>query len=149
LPVRPDAGPHLRKTGMSINHEFQPHVTPAVSAQAGTLWSYWAASWCFGQQLLPHRQRIASGLMMGVTWAVASPIAAGTIELFEHLDCPVDSLYAFGAILGASSALCCCLPLNHTKDDQDGALRWSSDWRPTPRKGTVDDGCDLSQTSVA
>jgi MFS transporter, FSR family, fosmidomycin resistance protein len=77
----------------------------------------------FGQQLLPHRQRIASGLMMGVTWAVASPIAAGTIEFFEHLDCPVNSLYAFGAILGASSALCCFLPRNHMKVNQGGTVR--------------------------
>lgn len=64
----------------------------------------------FGQQLLPHRQRVASGLTMGVTWALASPIAAGTIEFFEHLECPANSLYVFGAILAASSALCIRLP---------------------------------------
>lgn len=69
----------------------------------------------FGQQLLPHGQRIASGLTMGVTWAVASPLAASTIEFFEHLQCPADSLYAFGAILGVSSALCYALRANQAE----------------------------------
>lgn len=64
----------------------------------------------FGQQLLPDGQRLASGLMMGVTWAIASPIAAGTVELFEHLQRPGSAVYAFGAILVASSALCHLLP---------------------------------------
>lgn len=70
----------------------------------------------FGQQLLPHGQRLASGLMMGVTWAIASPIAVGTIELFEHLQSPASSLYAFGTILGLSSGLCCLLPASATAD---------------------------------
>lgn len=59
----------------------------------------------FGQQLLPHGQRVASGLMMGATWAFASPIAVGTIELFERLQKPGNSLYAFAGLLGMSSAL--------------------------------------------
>lgn len=59
----------------------------------------------FGQQLLPHGQRVASGLMMGVTWAFASPIAVGTIELFERLEHPDNAFYAFAGLLGVSSAL--------------------------------------------
>lgn len=69
----------------------------------------------FGQQLLPHGQRVASGLMMGVTWAIASPIAVGTIELFEHLQSPANSLYAFAAILGISSALCYLMPVERLR----------------------------------
>lgn len=52
----------------------------------------------FGQQLLRHGQRVASGLMMGVTWAFASPIAAGTIEFFEHLECPAKAAGAEDAV---------------------------------------------------
>lgn len=69
----------------------------------------------FGQRLLPHGQRIASGLMMGVTWAVASPLAAGTIELFEHIQRPAYSFYSFAAVLGVSSALCFGLPASQTE----------------------------------
>ncbi len=64
----------------------------------------------FGQQLLPNGQRIASGLTMGVTWGLASPVAAGTIELFDHLGQPAAAFYVFAGTLIASSLLCFCLP---------------------------------------
>jgi MFS transporter, FSR family, fosmidomycin resistance protein len=63
-----------------------------------------------GQQLLPDGQRIASGLTMGATWGLASPVAAGAIELFDRLGQPAAAFYALAGILAASSALCFALP---------------------------------------
>jgi FSR family fosmidomycin resistance protein-like MFS transporter len=62
-----------------------------------------------GQQLLPDGQRIASGLTMGATWGLASPVAAGAIELFDRLGQPAAAFYALAGILAASSALCFAL----------------------------------------
>jgi hypothetical protein len=64
----------------------------------------------YGQQLLPGALRIANGLTMGVTWAVASPIAVGAVELFEPIGQPTAAFYAFAGIAGASSGLCIWLP---------------------------------------
>ncbi len=63
-----------------------------------------------GQQLLPRGQRIASGLTMGVTWGLASPVAAGTIELFDRLGRPAAAFYVFAGLIVASSLLCAGLP---------------------------------------
>jgi len=63
-----------------------------------------------GQELLPDGQRIASGLTMGLTWGLASPVAIGTIDLFERLGQPAASFYAFAGVSIASSAICFALP---------------------------------------
>jgi FSR family fosmidomycin resistance protein-like MFS transporter len=64
----------------------------------------------YGQQILPGAQRIANGLTMGVTWAVASPIAAGAVEWSERIEQPTGAFYAFAGIIVASSVLCIWLP---------------------------------------
>lgn len=59
-----------------------------------------------GQQLLPRGQRIASGLTMGLTWGLASPLAIGTIDLFERLQQPAASFYVFAGLAAMSSLMC-------------------------------------------
>lgn len=68
----------------------------------------------FGQHLLPNGQRIASSLTMGVTWGFASPVAAGTIELFDRLGRPAAAFYVFAAVLAVSSLLSFSLPRAET-----------------------------------
>ena len=70
-----------------------------------------------GQEILPQGQRVASGLTMGVTWGLASPLAAGTIELFDRLHRPADAFYVFAAVAAASSALCLELPGREASGD--------------------------------
>jgi FSR family fosmidomycin resistance protein-like MFS transporter len=62
-----------------------------------------------GQQLLPRGQRIASGLTMGVTWGLASPVAISTIDLFERWRQPAASFYVFAGLAAASSLMCLAL----------------------------------------
>lgn len=62
-----------------------------------------------GQQLLPRGQRIASGLTMGLTWGLASPLAIGTIDLFERWRQPAASFYVFAGLAATSSLMCFAL----------------------------------------
>jgi FSR family fosmidomycin resistance protein-like MFS transporter len=63
-----------------------------------------------GQEMLPQGQRVASGLTMGVTWGLASPLAVGTVELFDRLNRPAGAFYVFAGVAAASSFLCVGLP---------------------------------------
>jgi FSR family fosmidomycin resistance protein-like MFS transporter len=64
----------------------------------------------YGQQLLPHGQRVASSLTMGVSWGIAGGIVAIAMSLFDSFD-NLASIFVFFAVASvASSCLCVWLP---------------------------------------
>lgn len=56
----------------------------------------------YGQQLLPHNQRIASSMTMGVSWGVASGLVGVAMWLFQTYG---ESLEGIFLVFAASSAL--------------------------------------------
>ncbi len=65
----------------------------------------------YGQQLLPHGQRVASAITMGVSWGIGGAVVAGSLWLCLRSD-SLSMIFGFFAIAAlASSALCYFLPV--------------------------------------
>jgi len=70
----------------------------------------------FGQQIIPHRRRVANSLTMGVSWGISGAVVALLLGILQELD-SVELIYwafAFSAI--TSSILCRYLPVPGTED---------------------------------
>lgn len=64
----------------------------------------------YGQQLLPHGQRVASAITMGVSWGIGGGIVAGVLWLCLRFE-TLPSIFGFFAVAAlASSLLCYLLP---------------------------------------
>ncbi len=59
----------------------------------------------YGQQLLPHSQRIASSMTMGVSWGVASGLVGAAMWFFQTYWNSLDSIFLFFAFASAISGL--------------------------------------------
>lgn len=65
----------------------------------------------YGQQLLPHGQRVASAITMGVSWGIGGAIVASALWFCLRSD-SLSMIFGFFAIAAlASSALCFLLPV--------------------------------------
>ena len=64
----------------------------------------------YGQQLLPHGQRVASSITMGVSWGIGGGAVALAMGLFQSLDALSSIFFFFAAASVASSLLCHWLP---------------------------------------
>jgi FSR family fosmidomycin resistance protein-like MFS transporter len=64
----------------------------------------------YGQQLLPHGQRVASSITMGVSWGIGGGIVATAISLYSKYDVLPFVCQFFAAATLMSSALCYYLP---------------------------------------
>jgi FSR family fosmidomycin resistance protein-like MFS transporter len=65
----------------------------------------------YGQQLLPHGQRVASSITMGVSWGIAGAIVAAAMWTFKSADSLSSIFYFFAATSLTSSFLCHLLPV--------------------------------------
>ncbi len=64
----------------------------------------------YGQQLLPHGQRVASAITMGVSWGIGGGIVAGVLWLCMRWD-TLSSIFGFFAVAAVvSGVLCYFLP---------------------------------------
>ena len=64
----------------------------------------------YGQQLLPHSQRVASAITMGVSWGIGGGIVATVMWLCMEYD-SLSSIFGFFALAAIlSSGLCYFLP---------------------------------------
>lgn len=69
----------------------------------------------YGQQLLPHGQRVASSITMGVSWGIGGGIVAGAVWICTRLD-SLPSIFGFFAVAALMSGiLCCFLPVPDSK----------------------------------
>lgn len=59
----------------------------------------------YGQQLLPHSQRIASSMTMGVSWGVASGLVGIAMWVFQTYWNSLDGIFLFFAVSSAISGL--------------------------------------------
>jgi len=64
----------------------------------------------YGQQLLPHGQRVASSITMGVSWGVGGGIVACAMWIFNQFEALAGIFLFFAACSLASSLLCLWLP---------------------------------------
>lgn len=64
----------------------------------------------YGQQLLPHAQRVASSITMGVSWGIGGGIVAGAMWLCTRADTLSSIFLFFAAASCTSSVLCYFLP---------------------------------------
>jgi len=58
----------------------------------------------YGQQLLPHSQRVASSITMGVSWGIGGGCVAAAIWLFTAYGA-LDSIFGFFAAAALASSL--------------------------------------------
>ncbi|MCH7725664.1 MAG: MFS transporter [Planctomycetes bacterium] len=58
----------------------------------------------YGQQLLPHGQRVASSITMGVSWGIASGLVAVAMWIFNSFDA-LSSIFGFFAAASLASSL--------------------------------------------
>ena len=77
----------------------------------------------YGQQLLPHAQRIASSLTMGVTWGLGGIIVAGVMAPMNERGSPQDAIYLFAGCAALSSLLSIYLPAVESEFSQ-GFAPW-------------------------
>lgn len=64
----------------------------------------------YGQQLLPHGQRVASAITMGVSWGIGGGISNGSLWICIHYD-SLPMIFGFFSLAAlASSLLCYFLP---------------------------------------
>lgn len=71
----------------------------------------------YGQQLLPHGQRVASSITMGVSWGVGAGIVATAISAFNRIDW-LPGIFGFYAVCSlSSSVLCYFLPTPNRWED--------------------------------
>jgi FSR family fosmidomycin resistance protein-like MFS transporter len=69
----------------------------------------------YGQQLLPHGQRVASSITMGVSWGIGGGMVASAVWICTRYD-SLTSIFGFFAVAALlSSALCCLLPIPESK----------------------------------
>lgn len=64
----------------------------------------------YGQQLLPHGQRVASSITMGVSWGIGGGCVALAMSVFNAHDALSSIFLFFAAASVASSVLCYWLP---------------------------------------
>ena len=65
----------------------------------------------YGQQLLPHGQRVASAITMGVSWGIGGAIVASSMWICMRSD-SLSMIFGFFSLAAlASSALCYFLPV--------------------------------------
>ncbi len=64
----------------------------------------------YGQQLLPHGQRVASSITMGVSWGIGGALVAAAMAVFQAFDALPSIFLFFAAAALASSLLCHLLP---------------------------------------
>lgn len=60
----------------------------------------------YGQQLLPHGQRVASSITMGVSWGLGGGCVAAAMAVFNALE-SLGSIFLFFATTAAASSLLC------------------------------------------
>lgn len=65
----------------------------------------------YGQQLLPHGQRVASSITMGVSWGIGGGIVAAAIWVCKQMDALSSIFMLFAAASLMSGVLCCLLPV--------------------------------------
>ena len=65
----------------------------------------------YGQQLLPHGQRVASSLTMGVSWGIGGGLVAAAMWMFNSLSALSSIFWFFAAASLTSSLLCHLLPV--------------------------------------
>jgi len=65
----------------------------------------------YGQQLLPHGQRVASSITMGVSWGIGGALVAAAMAVFQAFDALPSIFLFFAAAALASSLLCHFLPM--------------------------------------
>ncbi len=73
----------------------------------------------YGQQLLPHGQRVASSITMGVSWGIAGGLVAGAIWIFNSFDALSSIFGVFAAASLASSLLSHLLPVPVDTEDRN------------------------------
>jgi FSR family fosmidomycin resistance protein-like MFS transporter len=64
----------------------------------------------YGQQLLPHRQRMASSITMGVSWGLSGAAVAAAVRCFQVWSALEATFVLFAATCAASGLLCRWLP---------------------------------------
>ncbi len=64
----------------------------------------------YGQQLLPHGQRVASSITMGVSWGIGGGAVALAMGYFQAIDALASIFFVFAAASASSSLLCHWLP---------------------------------------
>ena len=64
----------------------------------------------YGQQLLPHGQRVASSITMGVSWGIGGAFVASAMSIFNAFDSLASIFLFFAGAAVASSFLCRWLP---------------------------------------
>ena len=69
----------------------------------------------YGQQLLPHGQRVASSITMGVSWGLGGAIVACAVWICTRYDALVGVFLFFAAATLISSLLCYLLPVPDAK----------------------------------
>jgi FSR family fosmidomycin resistance protein-like MFS transporter len=71
----------------------------------------------YGQQLLPHGQRVASAVTMGVSWGIGGGIVAGLLWICLRTG-SLPSIFGFFAFASlASGVLCYFLPVPESSED--------------------------------
>ena len=73
----------------------------------------------YGQQLLPHGQRVASSITMGVSWGIASGLVAVAMWIFNSFDALSSIFGVFAAASLVSSLLSHLLPVPDDTGDRD------------------------------
>ena len=73
----------------------------------------------YGQQLLPHGQRVASSITMGVSWGIASGLVAVAMWIFNSFDALSSIFGVFAAASLVSSLLSHLLPVPVDTGDRD------------------------------
>ena len=64
----------------------------------------------YGQRVLPHGQRVASAITMGVSWGIGGLVVAALMGAVNHLGRPHWAFGAFALATAASCLLCVALP---------------------------------------